>query len=284
MSIELSTSIKKLSHELDSNNLVNYFFNVNDENASIAKINLNDLIGKTFKLEFTGLINCIACNRAIKKSFNNGYCYPCLTTLAECDICILKPSLCHYDKGTCRDNEFAKEHCNITHSLYLSLTSGAKIGITRQHQEVSRWIDQGAIKALRIMSVKRRYHVGLLEDKIAKIMPDKTNWRKMLQNQYEDLDLIELREKVLSFIEQEFKENKFTNDLDYIFDVKEDLQIQEIKYPVKEFPQKIKSFNLDSNPLLEGTLIGIKGQYLIFDTGVINFRKYAGYKVKLEVN
>ena len=55
-----------------------------------------------------------------------------------------------------------------------------------------------------------------------------------------------------------------------------------IAYPVLEFPQKVTSFNLDKNPVAEGTLTGIKGQYLIFDTGVINMRKYGGYQLSLE--
>ena len=43
----------------------------------------------------------------------------------------------------------------------------------------------------------------------------------------------------------------------------------------------MKSFNLDKTPLVEGTLMGIKGQYLMFDTGVINMRKYGGYELSV---
>ena len=51
------------------------------------------------------------------------------------------------------------------------------------------------------------------------------------------------------------------------------------KYPVEAYPSKIVSFNLDKDPVVEGTLLGIKGQYLIFDTGVINIRKYTAYQL-----
>ncbi|MNO08412.1 hypothetical protein D3C81_2310390 [compost metagenome] len=52
-----------------------------------------------------------------------------------------------------------------------------------------------------------------------------------------------------------------------------------MKYPVQAYPKKIVSFNLDKDPVVEGTLLGIKGQYLIFDTGVINIRKYTAYQL-----
>ena len=57
---------------------------------------------------------------------------------------------------------------------------------------------------------------------------------------------------------------------------------QFIGHPLKlEFPEKIKSHNFDKNPLVEGTLLGIKGQYLMFDTGIINIRKFSSYNVQV---
>jgi len=56
--------------------------------------------------------------------------------------------------------------------------------------------------------------------------------------------------------------------------------ITDIKFPVEQFPEKVKSLNLDKQPLVEGILQGIKGQYLIMDTGVINMRKFTAYNVK----
>jgi hypothetical protein len=53
-----------------------------------------------------------------------------------------------------------------------------------------------------------------------------------------------------------------------------------VRYPVLAYPDKVRSHNLEKEPLLEGTLLGIKGQYLIFDQAVINIRKYTGYRVK----
>ncbi len=58
----------------------------------------------------------------------------------------------------------------------------------------------------------------------------------------------------------------------------------EINYPVNEYPDKIKSFNLDKEPLVEGILNGIKGQYLLLNNGVINLRKYQGYHITFKAS
>ena len=57
-------------------------------------------------------------------------------------------------------------------------------------------------------------------------------------------------------------------------------KVVDINFPVLEFPQKVKSLNLDKQPVVEGVLQGIKGQYLILDTGVINIRKFTAYNVQ----
>ena len=54
-----------------------------------------------------------------------------------------------------------------------------------------------------------------------------------------------------------------------------------ISYPVVEYPEKVTSFNFDKSPVVEGTLLGIKGQYLIFDSGVINLRRFSGYEIAI---
>ena len=58
---------------------------------------------------------------------------------------------------------------------------------------------------------------------------------------------------------------------------------QGLSYPVDVWPEKIKTHNLDKIPEVEGVLEGIKGQYLILDTGVINIRKFTGYEVRFRV-
>ena len=59
--------------------------------------------------------------------------------------------------------------------------------------------------------------------------------------------------------------------------------ILEIKYPVLAYPEKVKSIKLDSTPIIESKLMGIRGQYLLLDEGqVINLRSHAGYRIKME--
>jgi hypothetical protein len=292
--VSLRGNLRKLKHDLDNKSNVRYRFSLVDSKFAslqteaknpnkedyLFETDLNDFLGKKIKIKYQDQINCISCGRKTNKSFNQGFCYPCLNSEAQCDVCIIKPELCHFDQGTCRDNDFAREYCNINHSIYLSLTSGLKIGITRQNQEKSRWIDQGAVQAIRIATTNRRYHAGLIEKELAKGMADKTNWRMMLKNEYPDVNLKEEKASVLEILFDNLEKNNHGQDFSYIYDnISEDesQKIVTINYPVLEYPKKIVSFNLDKDPLVEGTLMGIKGQYLILDTGVINLRKYAGY-------
>ena len=59
-------------------------------------------------------------------------------------------------------------------------------------------------------------------------------------------------------------------------------KVIDIQYPVEQYPVKVKSFNFDKVAEVEGILQGIKGQYLLLDTGVINIRKFTGYEVEFK--
>lgn len=235
-------------------------------------IGMNELVGKKVKISFDGVINCIATGELIKKSFNQGYSYKAFITLPECDTCIVKPELCHFSKGTCRDEQWGREHCFIPHIVYLAVSSDLKVGITRHTQVPTRWIDQGASFALPILKVNDRKTAGEIEVEIARAYKDKTNWQKMLKNEMTEVDLLRERENIFE---------DFCDILDSFSAEDLDEEILAIKYPVIEFPTKVKSLDLDKLGAIEGTLMGIKGQYLIFDVGVINMRKYQGYKIDL---
>jgi len=58
---------------------------------------------------------------------------------------------------------------------------------------------------------------------------------------------------------------------------------QPLSYPVQVWPAKVASQNLDKTKTARGVVEGIKGQYLMLDTGVINIRKYTGYQVRFRV-
>ncbi len=239
---------------------------------------LNEFVGKRLRLEFLQEIECIHCGRQTRKSFSQGYCYPCFSSLAQCDMCIVSPEKCHYHLGTCREPEWGLAHCMKSHIIYLSNTSGVKVGITRESQLPTRWIDQGAIQALPIIRVSRRYYSGLVESAFKQYLNDKTNWRSMLRHEAEAIDLYKVFITFWPQVEVALDDD-VKSDIEVIADRDAVLALD---YPSQQYPGKISSFNLDKIPLVEGQLDAIKGQYLIFDSGVINIRKYAGYLVKLE--
>jgi len=240
---------------------------------------LNPLLGKPIKLTYTGTISCVHCNRPVKKSFNQGYCYPCFTSLAQCDMCIMKPETCHHAAGTCREPLWGEEFCFQPHIVYLANSSGIKVGITRQTQVPTRWIDQGAVQALPIFRVQSRYISGLIEIAIAKHVSDKTSWQQMLKSKAEPIDLATKRDELVDICKTELADivQRFGQQaVEFLTDE----PVVDIHFPVDSYPVKVKSFNFDKNAEVSGILHGIKGQYLLLDTGVINIRKFTGYEVE----
>lgn len=244
-----------------------------------STINLHEFLGNKLRLSWLNKIHCIHCGRKTSKSFNQGYCYPCFRSLAQCDICIVSPEKCHFDAGSCREPDWAEDHCMQDHYIYLSNTSGVKVGITRHTQIPARWIDQGAVQALAVIKVSKRYYSGLVEMAFKQFLNDKTNWRSMLKNEYNHQDLLEVFHSVWPKVEPQL-EQAVLDDLTVIAAIEKQ---QDIEYPALHYPTKIASINLDKNPVIEDTLIAIKGQYLIFNQAVINIRKYAGYEITLEI-
>ena len=239
---------------------------------------LNDWLGKNVRIEYLQQIECIHCGRQTNKSFNQGYCYPCFRSLAQCDQCIMSPEKCHFHLGTCREPDWAMEHCMRPHIVYLSNTSGVKVGITRETQLPHRWFDQGAIQAMPVLRVSKRYHAGLIEHAFRKHISDRTNWRNMLKNEVDQVDLFALFETLWPQVEPEL-EFELRDDAEIIAEPESALAIE---YPALAYPSKITSFNLDKQAVVEGRLDAIKGQYLLLDNGVINIRKYGGYLVSME--
>lgn len=237
------------------------------------EVKLNDLIGKNISLKFTGKKFCIDTGKEVKQLYNQGYSWESFVTLPECDKCIFQPELCHFSHGTCRDEKWGESNCFQPHIVYIALSSNVKVGITRKKNVPHRWMDQGAIKALPILEVKDRKTSGLIEIEIAKELGDKTNWRKMLKNDVEEVDLEAVKKKVLKKFAKVIEKNEAT-----LIDSK----VLDFNYPVEQYPEKVKSLNLDKNPEISGTLKGIKGQYFIFNHGVINIRRHQGYEIEFD--
>ena len=242
------------------------------------EVPVNPLLGKRVRLEFLGAIHCTHCGRKTKKSFSQGYCYPCFTKLAQCDSCIMSPEKCHYDAGTCREPEWGERFCMTDHVVYLANSSGVKVGITRASQIPTRWLDQGASQALPIFRVATRQQSGLVEDLLRTQVADKTNWRALLKGDAVPLDLPAIRDQLLESCAEGIAALQQRFGLQAIQPVG-DAEVLEIRYPVEAYPTKVASHDLEKTPVVEGILRGIKGQYLILDTGVINLRKYTAYQV-----
>lgn len=243
-------------------------------------ISLNPFLEKKISLQYSGQIHCVHCGRKTNKSFNSGYCFPCFQKLAECDSCIIHPEKCHYDQGSCREPAWGERFCLQDHIVYLANSSGLKVGITRATQVPTRWIDQGATQALAIIRVRSRLQSGVVEVMFKQFVADKTNWRDMLKGEASPLDMHDEAKKLLEKCQSDLKEieEKFGF---FAVSVLNGVDVVSIDYPVVTYPEKITSLNFDKTPVVEGKLLGIKGQYLILDSGVINLRRFAGYEVTL---
>ncbi len=234
---------------------------------------MNELIGKTLSFEYEGKINCVSCGKQTPKSFAQGYCYPCFITSPETSECVLRPELCEAHLGISRDMKWSETVCLLPHYVYLAISSGLKVGVTRATQVPTRWIDQGAWKAIKLAMTPNRYTAGIIEVELKNYFNDKTNWQKMLKNDIDTtINLEEAKQQAWEYLDEELQA--------YVID---DDEITEIHYPVEVYPTKVKSINFDKLPQFEKVLTGIKGQYLIFDnTFVLNIRKHSGYEIVLK--
>ena len=235
---------------------------------------MNDLIGKYIVFDWKKEIYCISCGKKTNKSFAQGHCYPCFINSPETSECILRPELCEAHNGIARDIEWAKKHCLKDHYVYLAISSGVKVGVTRSTQIPTRWIDQGAWKAIKLAKTPNRYIAGLIEVKLKEYISDRTHWQKMLKNiLIEGENLLEKKEEMIKYLSEDLTQYKSIND-----------KIIEINYPVNEYPEKVKSVGFDKFNEISGRLWGIKGQYLMFDDGtVLNIRKHTGYLINFEI-
>jgi len=255
---------------------VDYVMALGNENIA-----LKPLFGKLLTLRHTGKITCVHCGRVTNKSFNQGYCYPCFQKLAQCDSCIISPERCHFAAGTCREPVWGDHFCMQDHIVYLANSSGIKVGITRASQVPTRWIDQGASQALAVLRTRSRQQAGFCEVMFRQHVPDRTNWRNMLKGEQEAIDLPMERDRLLAACRQELADLQDRFGI-HAISVLAGLEPVEIRYPVLSLPEKIASLDPETAGEIRGTLLGIKGQYLVLDSGVINIRKYTGYEFELE--
>jgi hypothetical protein len=264
--VKKAGTIKKMRTGLKD--IIQYFLPVGKD-----EIALNELLGKNIQLSYQHEINCIRCGKRTKTSFAQGYCYPCFITAPETEDCVLRPELCRAHEGIARDMEYAANHCLINHIVYLADSGGLKVGVTRNTQLFTRWIDQGASSVIRVAETPNRYIAGLIEVALKSHFTDKTNWRIMLTNKIHNRPgLMEMKIRAAELLPEDFKNYVSKND--------EKVQLH---YPVIQYPEKVMATGFDKNSVISGKLIGIRGQYMIFENGIVlNIRKYGGYSVEFE--
>jgi len=254
--------------KVKNNSPVDYYMSINNESFLI-----NKLIGKTISFSWTGIVIC-NCGREMKKFYRQNFCYDCFWNSPEASPSIFKPELCtaHLNIEE-RDLEWEKKFQLQPHVVYLSISSGLKVGVTRKDTVENRWIDQGAIEGVILAETPNRYLAGKIEIYLKKHLSDRTSWMKMLKGDINKVDLINKKEEVVSILDDEL--TKYVTD---------DNESQKITFPIYNNPQKVKSINFEKRSSFENKLVGIKGQYLIFENDeVFNVRRHKGYVVNFSI-
>ena len=239
----------------------------------LSTVPMNERIGGPFTIRFTGARTCMSCGKRVKKFYGQGLCYPCLMNAPEASECIVRPELCKAHLGEGRDPVWEKDHHMTEHFVYLSQTGGIKVGVTRSTQIPVRWIDQGAVLAVLIARTPYRQLAGAIEVDLKRTLADKTDYRKMLQQVAPDPGaLLAARDKAMNDIAPELKA--------YMLHAEEP---RTLSYPMKETLPKVTSVTFEKLPEITGTLLGIKGQYLLWRDGrVFNVRNHTGYHAEIE--
>ena len=129
-------TLVKMSSFLDSP--IQYYLNLTDD-----LLCMNQLIGKKISIEHTGY-HCIECGSE-EKIYRMGFCKKCFFESPYASETIIRPELSKAHLGEEeRDLEVEKEIQLQPHVVYLAYTGDVKVGVTRESQVPTRWIDQGA--------------------------------------------------------------------------------------------------------------------------------------------
>ena len=255
--------LKKMITEMGAP--IRYFLNLEND-----FLEMNQFLDQKIKMEFTGT-QCLSCH-ASKPIFRQGFCKSCFFEIPSAGDWVMRPELSKAHLGEeDRDLEYEKKVQLQPHAVYLALSSHLKVGVTRKSQIPTRWIDQGAHQAVAILEVPNRYLAGVAEVSLKEYFSDKTNWRKMLQNDHEEVSWQQAINKAIDGLPKDLKPY-----------ITKDSQLTEIQFPVLQYPEKVKSLNLEKESSYTGVLKGIKGQYLIFeDQTVFNVRSNEGLVVSI---
>mgnify|MGYP006078445097 CR=1 FL=1 len=271
--MQITGNLRKMSTELVSN-IPQYTLKMKDVLDPLESIDMNALIGKPIRIEYEGYINSVISGQKINKAFGEGLTYQEFMESPLASPSIMRPELSEIHNGIAiRDYEWEMKYHLQPHVVYIALTSNYKVGVTRDTNMPYRWIDQGATQAIVLAEVPYRQLAGLIEVSLKEHISDKTAWQRMLKGIVEvEKTITEVRDEMATLVPTEYQH--------YLVSTPD---ITEINFPVEQHPEKVKSLKLEKVKVIESKLVGIKGQYLILEDGVMNVRSHAGCRVTLEV-
>lgn len=269
-------NVRKMKSSVKSDGKVNYTFQGADEIESLPEFGLNVWIGKRVHIQFEGVIHCVVSGKRIKKTYGEGMSYDAFLKSPLACPSIIRPELSRIHEGIAlRDEAWERTNHLQPHVVYISQTSHLKVGVTRATNVPSRWVDQGACGAIVVANAPYRQLAGEMEVALKNSFSDRTHWRNMLASAtLDEAALVEAKEEALDALGLPYE--SFFEDSD---------AVTPLRYPVKAYPSKVTSVKLDKHPDLEGRLVGIKGQYWMFEDGrVWNVRAHAGYRINIKIN
>jgi hypothetical protein len=272
--MEITTNLRKMRTSLDDLNTAQYLLPVYDNLAYSHDVSINSLIGQRIQITYQGQINCVESGKSIKKTFGEGLSYEAFLKSPLATPSIIRPELSRIHEGIAlRDEAWERAHHLTPHYVYLSRTSHIKVGVTRTNNVPSRWIDQGAVEAIILAETPYRQLAGLIEVALKDTLSDKTAWQAMLKNTIQDTSSLKVKKhEVADVLPMDLQDYVSDNDT-----------LTSIQYPVLTYPTKVKSIKLDDLHVYENKLVGIKGQYLLFEQDqVFNVRAHAGYRIDLK--
>ena len=268
-------NVRKMGSSVDIHGHVTYQWCGADVLDPLETISLEPWIGKHVQVTFDGIIHCSETGKRIKKTYGDGLSYDAFMKSPLACPSIIRPELSRIHEGIAlRDEEWERANHLQPHVVYISQTSHLKVGVTRATNVPSRWVDQGAVGGIVLANAPYRQLAGEIEVALKSMMSDRTHWRAMLLEVNLDGEaLLDAKEECLETLGLTYE--SFFEDSD---------EITALRYPVLTYLPKVTSSKLDKRPCISGRLVGIKGQYLMFEDGQVwNVRAHAGYRVSVEV-